>query len=231
MTAEPELEPDAAPKWSRMPGHVRLALDEAIEAHLKTHGRNYYDLLRGDARFSPWIGSHLGARGEKRLDRYIRAVNLAAAEQRKRRADRASRPAHQTALILSDGEEAAPEQLAAKLAHAGNAVFSVDELQGEYRLQLFQLEQAIEGALNPDGTVRDRDTFVKLLREKRAVVRDSATLAKQFHTAANASETIRRFLDRLLATAGAEPHLVPAISQAFAGAFHDQTGLAPTKGD
>src|ERR1700712_4789471 len=71
MNAE-DPPPAAAEKWARIPAAVRHKLKKAIEAHLRSYGSRHYDRLRDDPEFAPFIGTHRGEAGDKRLDRLTR---------------------------------------------------------------------------------------------------------------------------------------------------------------
>lgn len=227
MTVEPELLPPSAPKWARMPGSVRLKLDHAIADHLRAHGPRYYDLLRDDPTFAPWIGSHLGARGEKRLDRAIADVRRF---QRKKLSRSAAAPGQASeadaeiiARVPPDLVSSSPAQ---RLAGAGAAVMSYDELQGDLRQRRLQLETTIKRCLNEDGEVVKPELYLKLSREHRALIADSASLSKRFHADMNSEAVLERVIQRMLEAHADDPQRARALISDLNDIIHGAGGIA-----
>ncbi|CAN7422355.1 hypothetical protein LJR219_002712 [Phenylobacterium sp. LjRoot219] len=212
-----------------MPGSVRLKLDRAIADHLKVHGARHYDLLRDDPAFAPWIGSHLGARGEKRLDRAIRDV-------RRFQMKKLGRGAAPTALAVDDAlDAAAGEPLehpagspVQRFAAVGAAVVSYDELQGELRRGRRQLEAMMAACLNEDGEPVKPDLYLKLSRERRALITDSANLAKRYHADLNSQAVMERVLARVLEAHAGDPEGAHALITDISNIIRDATGIAAT---
>jgi hypothetical protein len=215
-----------------MPGAVRLKLDQAIAEHLRVHRARFYDLLRDDPQFAPWIGTHLGARGEKRLDRYIRDV-------RGRQATKARRHA-MPALVAAGDASAAVQYEAADnpgvspadpFVAAGAAVVSYAELQGDLRRRRGQLERMIAAGLNELGEAEDPDLYVKLSREHRALVTDSANLAKRYHADMQSEHVIRNVLDRVLNEFADDAARAGELITDLNKIFRETTGIAATGGE
>lgn len=228
MTFEPEPPPAAAPKWARMPGPVRVKLDHAIADHLRTHGARHYDLLREDPAFALWIGAHLGARGEKRLDRAI-------AEVRRFQKKKLARSAASTApAAVASPDLAAPaptDDPVQQFTAAGSAVISYTELQAELRRRRAQLEAAMEGCLNEDGEAVRPELFVTLSREHRALVADSAKLAKGFHADFNSQAALERLMQRLLRDHADDPQSARTLIADINNIIHGTSGIAATGDD
>lgn len=229
MIVDPEPPPAGAPKWSRMPGAVRLKLDHAIADHLRTHGARHYDLLRDDPAFAPWIGSHLGARGEKRLDRAIR-------DARRFQKKKLGRSASSTALAVDDALDAAAGEPsgppagspAQRFAAVGAAVVSYDELQGELRRGRRQLEAMMAACLNEDGEPAKPDLYLKLSRERRALINDSANLAKRYHADLNSQAVMERVVARVLEAHADDPQHAQALIADISNIIRETTGIAAT---
>lgn len=230
MTFEPEPQPVSAPKWARMPGSVRLKLDHTIADHLRAHGARHYDLLRNDPAFAPWIGTHLGERGKKRLDRAIRDV------RRFQKQKMHGRSAPPTAWAADDASNTAArdplDDLAVeptqRFAAVGAAVISYDELQEELRRRRWQLERAMGRCLDEDGDPVKPDLYLKLSREHRALINDSANLAKRYHADLNSKAVMERVVSRLLEERADDPQSAHAIIDHISNVFRETTGIAAT---
>lgn len=227
MTFDPEPPPTSAPKYARMPGDVRLKLDRAIDDHLRAHGSRHYDLLRDNPAFAPWIGSHLGARGEKRLDRAIRDVRLAQKKKLRRTAASTARAAdaalEAAACEPLDHSQDSPAQ---RFAAVGSAVVSHDELQGELRGRRRHLKAMMDACLNEDGEVENFDRYLRLSREHRALVTDSANLAKRYHADLNSKAVMERVVARVLKDHAGDPDGGHALIADISNIFRDTTGIA-----
>jgi|GEM_PF-4464830 len=215
-----------------MPGFVRLKLDHAIANHLRDHGARYYDLLRDDPAFAPWIGTHLGARGEKRLDRAI-------ADVRRFQKKKLARGAASTAaavevshvpMVVGPLDHLAGDP-AQRFAAAGSPIVSYDELQGDLRRRRWQLEAAMSACLNEDGEAVKPDLFLKLSREHRALVTDSANLAKRYQADLNSKAVVDRVLDRVLKEHADDPQSAQALIADISKIIRDTGGIAATGGD
>jgi hypothetical protein len=213
-----------------MPGAVRLQLDRAIADHLRAYGSRYYDLLRDDPMFAAWLGTHLGARGEKRLDRAIAAVRRV----QKKKPARHLPPMVQGADVEGDAVSyGAADHIgdpAERFAAAGSAVVSYDELQGDLRRRRWQLEREMRACQIEGGGIVDPGLYLKLSREHRALVTDSASLAKRFHADAHSQAVLERVLDRMLNEHAEEPERARAIIADISNIFRETTGIAATGG-
>lgn len=232
MTFEPEPQPVSAPKWARMPGSVRLKLDHAIAHHLRAHGARHYDLLRDDPAFAPWIGFHLGARGEKRLDRAIADVRRFQKKKLSRSAAAADRGLEVDPDIGAheppDFAQASPAQ---RLAGAGAAIISYDELQSDLRRRRRRLEAAMDACLNEHGETVKPDLYLKLSREHRALVADSASLAKRFHADINSQVVLERVITRVLHAHADDPQSARALLTDINNIVQGAGGIAATGED
>jgi hypothetical protein len=211
-----------------MPGSVRLKLDRAIADHLKAHDARYYDLLRDDPAFAPWIGTHLGARGEKRLDRAIADVRRFQKQKLARKAAPIAHPADEAAADAT----AVPtghlmQDPAQRFATAGAAVLSYEELQDRFRQRQRQLDCAIEACLNEAGEPIDPRLFLQLIREERALVAESAELAKRYYADLNSKDVVQGVLKGL----AVDPTHARALQRDIDNVFHRATGLAAIKGN
>jgi hypothetical protein len=229
MLVEHQEPPVSAPKWARMPGSVRLKLNQTIADHLRLHRSQFYDLLRDDPQFAPWIGTHLGARGEKRLDRAIADVRRVQKQKLARKAAVIAHPADEAAeTVQLNPPDPVIADPAHRLAAAGSAVVSYDELQGDLRRRRRQLERAMDVCLDEDGEVADPGLFLKLSREHRATVTDSANLAKRFHADVHSEAFLERVLGRMLQ--GHDPEAARALIAELSNIFRETTGIAATGG-
>jgi hypothetical protein len=232
MLVEPQDPPASAPKWARMPGSVRLKLDQAIANHQRVHGSRFYDLLRDDPQFAPWIGTHLGARGEKRLDRAIREVRRVQSKKMARRVGPVPQAAEAAAGVV--GPESTvdlPPEPAEMFVAAGAAVVSYAELQGDLRRRRGQLERMIAACLNELGEAVDPALYLKLSREHRALVTDSANLAKRYHADMQSEHVIRNVLDRVLNEFADDPARAGGLITDLNKIFRETTGIAATGGE
>lgn len=212
-----------------MPGAVRLKLDQAIADHLRTHGARHYDLLRDNPAFAPWLGSHLGARGEKRLDRAIRDLRCAKAK----RLGRGAIAAAGAGAVAQEGAARDPadtlaDDPAQRVASAGAAVVSYDELQAELRLHRSQIQRAIAECLDEDGVLQHPLLFMKLSRELRALVSDSANLTKRYHGDLNSEAAVKQLLDAIIASHVEQPQKALKLIEQINTIIHGTGGIAAT---
>jgi hypothetical protein len=219
MAAEDHTPPPSAPKWQRMPGAIRIQLDEAIAGHLNTHRAGLYDLLRDDPRFVAWTGTHLGHRGEKRLDRAIGAFKLKADAKLRVLNRRAEDPGSRAAPSLIGSND-----LADRLAGPGAAPMSVEELQADLRENIAEINSA-RAECRRNG---DIDGFLKLSREWRAATKDSAQLSKSFNTVANSNAVIEQVYQAVFRHLADEPDKAVAIAGDISSSMFRATGLAAT---
>jgi hypothetical protein len=214
-----------------MPGAVRLKLDHAIADHLRTHRSRFYDLLRDDPAFAPWIGTHLGARGEKRLDRAIADVRRFQKQKLARKAAPSGRPA-------DDADDFAPldpvdhsTSGAQRLSTAGAAVLSYEELQARSRKRLRQLDRAIDACVNEDGEPVDPRLFAQLVKQEQAVQADSVQLSKSYYADLNTKDVVQGVLKRLEVELAANPERAAALVRDIDDVFRRANGLAAIKGN
>jgi hypothetical protein len=227
MTLDPEL-PTAAPKWARMPGAVRLKLDQAIAEHLRVHRSRFYDLLRDDPRFAPWIGTHLGARGEKRLDRAIAEVRRVQKQKMARKAAPVAGPA-------DDADDFAPldppRGPAQRLATAGAAALSYEEFQERSGKRLRQLGRLIDDIVDEDGKPTDPRLFAQLLKQEQALQAESVQLSKSYYADLNTKDVMQGVLARLAVELAANPERAPSLMHDINDVFRRANGLAAIKGN
>lgn len=230
MTVEVQTPPPSAPKWERMPGAVLMKLEAAILKHRRAHGSGRYDLLRDDPLFSPWIGSHLGHRGEKRLDRAISALEQGPAQ-------RAKRTIHPRPIVFAElaeplkaapGAEPLVEEFAEPLLAGGTAPLSHEELQAWVRKSEARLVRAIDDCFDQNGTLVNRD-FYKLHAEYRATLRDGAALARSFNEDMHSAGVIGQVLARVSQECGGDPKKLRALSDDLSNIHRDATGLAAAR--
>lgn len=231
MTVEPEPQPVSAPKWARLPGPVRLKLDRAIADHLVAHGSELYDLLRDDPAFSPWFGSHLGARGDKRLDRAIARVRRFQKQKLARKTAPSAR--------LADGPDDVatlapvdhpPNGSAQRLAIAGAAALSYEEFQGRAAKRLWQLDRAIDALVNEEGEPTDPRFFAQLVKQEQALQAESVQLSKSYYADLNTNDVMQGVLQRLAVELEANPERAPALLSDINEIVRRANGLAAIKG-
>jgi hypothetical protein len=214
----------ATPRWSRMPGSLRLRLDRAIGEHLREHGARHYDLLRDDPLYSAWIGSHLGARGEKRLDRYISEVKGREAKRSRTRVTAESRC--ECLAAHSCSEAAATLQT---MSQAAAPALSYEELQRAARRDLALLERALSACIGPNGEILAPNHFFKLRRERRDTLRLSADLARRFSADVSAPIVMERVIERALHEGSGDPERARAMLEDINCILRDAGGLAATE--
>lgn len=198
-----------------------MKLDQAIEHHLSQHAAQHYDLLRDDPEFAPWLGSALGSRGEKRLDRYIRQVKDRLAARAKRRAA----PFARTWTPTSSHIEDAPDETG-PFSDEAAAVLSYAELQDETRLTLGLLRTALEACVNAHGEIVNEQRFLKLLRAHRETITASANLARRFSADVRDPSVIDRVINRALQESSGDPARAHALIQDISEIVRETGGLA-----
>jgi hypothetical protein len=215
-----------------MPGAVRLKLDQAIADHLRVHRARFYDMLRDDPQFAPWIGTHLGARGEKRLDRYVGEVRARQARKARRNAMPALADAGDaSAAVQYEAADSPGASPAEPFVAAGAAVVSHAELQGDLRRRRAQLERLMAACLDELGEAADPALYLKLSREHRALVTDSANLAKRYHADMQSEHVIRSVLDRVLNEFADDPARAGGLITDLNKILREATGIAATGGE
>jgi hypothetical protein len=208
-----------------MPGAVRLELDREIIRHRSQHRSRYYDLLRNDPRFAPWIGSHRGCAGEKRLDRYI--ADLRKNQPKKMSASAAARAA---AAAAGAGESAdAVEELRtprADVLAGGGAAVSYEELQVGLRKRLRLNELMTDQCINEFGEVTDKPLLVKLTAQYLVITAASPSLTKSLHHDLNSEPFVGRALARILQAApDLPPEEIEALRAGLRRDFLEANGL------
>jgi len=216
-----------------MPSAVRHALRRRIDAHLRTHGSRNYDLLREDPEFAPYIGKHLGAAGEKKLDRLISDVRATIPGLRSRdparsasvgKADVAEPRVPQASRAVAT-INVSPAQI---LSGGAMAVVGFRELQLLYEYALPDLDRAIRDCRNADGELTDGDLLVKLHRERRATVDALGRLQDMFLGGLSKSALMERMIERVLAEQPDDPDRARAFRADVSAIFHEFAGLPAT---
>ena len=225
MTADSQSPPESAPKWSRMPGAVRLELDREIIRHRSQHQSRFYDVLRDDPRFAPWIGPQRGCAGEKRLDRYI--ADLCKHQPRKMSACAAaggSAPRAGVGAILDVVEEPSPPGL--DVLAGGGAAVTYEELQAGLRKRLKLNELMTDACRNEFGEVTDKSSLIKLTAQYLALTAASPSLTKSLHRDLSSAPFIGRALARILEAAPDLPaEEVEALRAGLSRDFLESNGL------
>jgi hypothetical protein len=215
-----------------MPGAVRLQLDRAIADHLPAYGSRYYDLLRDDPMFAAWLGTHLGARGEKRLDRAIADVRRVQKQKLARKAAVIAHPAE-------DADDFAPrapidhstEGPVQRFATAGAAVLSYEELQERLSKRLWQLGRVIDALVDENGEPTDPRLFAQLLKHEQALQAESVQLSKSYYADLNTKDVIEGMVSRVAVELEIAPERAPALMHDINEAFRRANGLAAIKGN
>lgn len=127
--------------------------------------------------------------------------------------------AHQPPDGVSDG----PAQ---RLAGAGATVISYDELQEDLRRRRWQLEVAMDACLNECGELVKPDLFLKLSREHRGLVADSASLARRFHADMSSQAFLERVIGRILQEHADDPQRAKALISDLNDIVHGAGGIA-----
>jgi len=212
--------PPAKPKRG-IPAAVLSKLKPAVKAHFAVHGsRKDRHLLREDPKFSPWIGYDVGKNGEtgdKRLDRLF--------EEAKRDTARAQRrPPGGGALLLAD-QAKVPLHPRDQVLAASAPVIGHAELQARLRRRLATIEDALDSC-SAEGVLLERRDFIQLSQEYRAIVRDSANLARSYHADMRSAELQRRLLEAAFAALGGDQEKAEGLAAAFDQIFDECTGLS-----
>lgn len=193
MIAPDETTPPAARKWARMPLALRLELEAAVAGYLQKRQRRHCNLLRDDSRFAPWIGTGLGHRGEKYLDRVIKQVRDA--EDQNWQAKRIRHNPLQTA-IADEPTPGARERIPAgpgsalTLGELASGPLTIEELHRLTRENLRQIQLQIDACSREGRLVIERDDYLKLIREQRAAIKFAADQSKSLLSIANSEPIV-----------------------------------------
>ena len=225
MTADSQLPPESAPKWSRMPGAVRLELDREIIRHRSQHRSRFYDMLRDDPRFAPWIGSQRGCAGEKRLDRYIADL---CRHQPKKMCTCAAAGASTRRAVAGASLDAVEEPWKPQLdvLAGGGAAVSYEELQAGLRKRLELNELMTDACRNEFGEVTEKSLLMKLTAQYLALTAASPSLTKSLHRDLNSEPFIGRALARILQAApDLPPEEIETLRAGLSRDFLESNGL------
>jgi chorismate mutase len=234
MNAE-DPAPAAAEKWARIPGEVRKKLRKAIEAHLRSYGSRHYDRLRDDPEFAPFIGTHRGEAGDKRLDRLIRDVKSTLPSLRRSSRvfdDVADDPsAHGRGRQESERTTSVPASTAQILAGTRAAIVGYAQVQHLLEQHLPILDRAIADLHNELGECTDDSKLAVLLRERRATVKDMAALAAQSLATLASSACLERVFERLAAEHPDDPERTRALLGDINDIMRECGGLPATSSE
>lgn len=208
--------PPAKPKRG-IPAAALSKLKPAVKAHFAVHEGRNRRLLREDPKFSPWIGYDVGKSGEtgdKRLDRLFQEVEREAALAKRLRSHALPNPSRPEA-------ETSADPLGRVLA-GGSPVVGFAELQASLRSRRQWIERAMNGCLE----VGQLDDALKLSREHRAIIRDSAALAASFNAAMKSAELQKRLLAAAFESHAGDDAKAQALAGAIDQIFDEFTGLS-----
>lgn len=213
-----EDQPPPPKPYSRIPEPVLRNLEDRIEAHLRTHRNRGYDLLRDDPEFAPYIGKHLGDKGEKKLDRLIAKLRKTRPSIRAS-ALRGAPPAEQAQVQqrISPAVEVLPATRAEVLSGSQHAILGYDEIQSLFARTLPRIESAINNLHNEKGEVEHNGDLVKLAREYRETVKDIASMQQNMVSAVRTT----KFLKGLFELLGREFLNEPERAHALFAGVHD----------
>lgn len=213
--------PPTAPKWSRMPAGLRLELEAAVDAHLRRYDGQHYELLRDDPRFLAWIGTHLGDRGDKYLDRVIRKVR-AAQTRLERLRDARHRPVGRAGPggpSPVQGDEAALPVL----ADAGAPSFA--DLMADLHDQRDALIWEAAALRDATGRIIDFDRWTRVCIELRAVGRAMADLTKHYQAVWAQAETRKAMFQRIGEEFRDEPRRGHALMRDLNALLTEKSGI------
>lgn len=201
-----------------MPAALRLELESAVAAHIKQHERGrHYGLLRDDPRFSPWIGPHLGHRGEKYLDRVV--ARVLESQERVRRLKR--RPA-------APGTDSKPA-LGRELGDAGAVRFS--DLMGDLSEQRSALKAEQAACYDGDGDMKDLDRWLIIAAEVRAVDKATLEVSKQYQATLKPAEVRAAINQRIAQELAGDPERARRLADDLNAIIRQHTGLNGTSGN
>ncbi|MDP3173683.1 MAG: hypothetical protein Q8M88_04535 [Phenylobacterium sp.] len=229
MFVEDNTVPASAQKWARMPGAVQLQLERAIFSHMRKHGSRHYDLLRDDPQFAPWIGTHLGPRGEKRLDRLINRL----------RSNQPIKVRQSTNPSLRNSPSGAQQQPEVRPDHSpecetyvltgATGALSYEEIEHQLRKLARNLEAVIKGCFNEYGEMTRPDLFFRSTREYRAILKAGADLAKSYNEQLNSDVFLKPLLERISQLKADDPKQADKLGEDIQELFLYAGGIAATK--
>ena len=107
---------------------------------------------------------------------------------------------------------------------------SYAELQAGFRASRIWLEQAMKACRNELGELAKPELGLKFNRELRAVLRDSAALAKSFHADLNSEAFMGRVIERVEEEHPDDPDKARELQADINQIFADCGGMAATGG-
>lgn len=216
-----------------MPADLRAELDCAIVRHHERYGAHDYKLLQDDPRFAPWIGTHRGYAGEKRLDRYVAELRGHQPKaMRKRRVGGEAEPEPQPlpSVIASITEAPSAGSTLMDLMSAGAAPISLQTLQADLGTTLARLRQALSAGVNEYGEIKNPRVYASLVGQQIATAKAAAELSRRFHEDASSEAMMQSLLHRVLRYVPDDPDVRAALKRDGNALFREFRGL-PATGD